>query len=313
LSSLTLTPALCGIVAEPTRCTEKSTRSRTIDFLFGLVFRLFNRTFDATSELYAGAISRSSWRCRRSCLLLYGGLLVATGVSFTMIADRGSFPIQDQGYVIVAIRLPWGVVISDERGDPTRRAIRQPNRRRLPHSLGVGFVGATFSVSPHAAVTFLPLDECQRAGRRGRAWQQCGRECGGEVAAINEAEIFIIPPPRWRGCRGGRFLKCMSRIKAAPDSKRSTGSPKTWSAGRTQEPGVVQCFTNPVSHQRSQSRPTWIDRKHRCSTFDRNVSKALQVFIWLGLCNDFNCSAERNRVTAASRTRSPGRPSDILK
>ncbi|MCA9143051.1 MAG: efflux RND transporter permease subunit, partial [Planctomycetales bacterium] len=107
--SLTLSPALCALLLTP-KDAKQSATGKFVDFLFGWFFRGFNRFFDFTSNVYAGIIARLV-RVTAVALLLYAGLLVCTWYSFGMV-PTGFIPQQDQGYVIVSIRLPDGASLA---------------------------------------------------------------------------------------------------------------------------------------------------------------------------------------------------------
>src|SRR5213083_2008950 len=80
-NSLTLSPALCAVLLKPHRKRNHDDRDwvqRMIDFLFGWVFRPFNRVFAWTGDKYAtgvgGVIRKSALG-----LLVYAGLVFLTG------------------------------------------------------------------------------------------------------------------------------------------------------------------------------------------------------------------------------------------
>ena len=58
INSLTLSPALAALLLKP-HDAPKDRLSRLIDFLFGWLFRPFNRFFNASSERYQGGVARS--------------------------------------------------------------------------------------------------------------------------------------------------------------------------------------------------------------------------------------------------------------
>ncbi|MEP4681376.1 MAG: efflux RND transporter permease subunit, partial [Rhodopirellula bahusiensis] len=202
--SLTLSPALCALLLRP-KDAPKNRIGKFIDFLFGWFFRLFNRTFDATSNIYASIIGRLIKKTGFA-MVLYVGLLILTGFSFSMV-PTGFIPDQDQGYVIVAINLPDGASLA--RTDRVTRRVAEIGKEidGVAHAVGIaGLSGATFSIKPNAAVTFLPLEDAKERAKRGRGVEAIVADMRREVAAINEAQILIIPPPPIRGIgRGGGF------------------------------------------------------------------------------------------------------------
>src|SRR5262249_25416427 len=78
INSLTLSPALAGMLLKPHGSQHADAPSRLIDRLFGWLFRPFNRFFKVGSDRYQGAVSRTLGR-RGAVFVVYAVLLVATG------------------------------------------------------------------------------------------------------------------------------------------------------------------------------------------------------------------------------------------
>ncbi|MEQ9407992.1 MAG: multidrug efflux RND transporter permease subunit [Fuerstiella sp.] len=309
--SLTLTPALCALLLQP-RNTPKNRLGKVVDFLFGWFFRLFNRTFDFTSNVYAGMISRLV-RVSAMSLILYVGLLGCTWYSFGMVPN-GFIPEQDQGYVIVSIRLPDGASLA--RTDVVTKQVAEIGRSidGVAHAVGiVGLSGATFTISPNAAVTFLPLEDARERAARGRGVDAIVADMRREVAAINEAEIFIIPPPPVRGIgRGGGYkMYVQDRSGAGTEVLNQVADSVVEKAN--QQPGIVQVFSN----FRMSVPQIYADvDRTKAQMLDipvSNVFDALQVYLGSIYVNDFNLLGRTYRVTAQAEPEFRDEPSDILR
>ena len=94
VNALTLSPALCGMLLRPT--PEKR----------NFLFRGFEKGLDWTRNLYVGIVH---FTCRRVliCMLLFGGILAATGFGIVKL-PTGFLPAEDQGYLFVNAMLPEG-------------------------------------------------------------------------------------------------------------------------------------------------------------------------------------------------------------
>lgn len=92
LNALTLSPALCGIFMRPTPKSQN------------FFFRGFNKVFDQTTNGYTFVIN-SMVRRVAIVMLVFGGLIVLTGWSFSSLAT-GFMPIEDQGYAFANLQLP---------------------------------------------------------------------------------------------------------------------------------------------------------------------------------------------------------------
>ncbi|PHQ33856.1 efflux RND transporter permease subunit [Rhodopirellula bahusiensis] len=309
--SLTLSPALCALLLRP-KDAPKNRIGKFIDFLFGWFFRLFNRTFDATSNIYASIIGRLIKKTGFA-MVLYVGLLVLTGFSFSMV-PTGFIPDQDQGYVIVAINLPDGASLA--RTDRVTRRVAEIGKEidGVAHAVGIaGLSGATFSIKPNAAVTFLPLEDAKERAKRGRGVEAIVADMRREVAAINEAQILIIPPPPIRGIgRGGGFkMYVQDRSGAGLDALNQVA--QTMLGQANQQPGVTQVFSNlrmdvpqvyaDVDRTKAQMLDVPVNR----------VFEALQVYLGSVYINDFNFLGRTYRVTAQAEPKFRDEATDITK
>jgi hydrophobe/amphiphile efflux-1 (HAE1) family protein len=309
--SLTLSPALCALLLRP-KDAKQGVSGKLVDFLFGWFFRGFNRTFDFTSNVYAGIVARLV-RATAIALLLYAGLLVCTWYSFGMV-PTGFIPQQDQGYVIVSIRLPDGASLA--RTDAVTKRVAELGGKidGVAHSVGIaGLSGSTFTISPNAAVTFLPLDDAKQRATRGRGMDAIVADLRREVAAINEAEIFIIPPAPVRGIgRGGGYkMYIQDRSGAGVDALNQVTERMV--AEANQQPGLVQVFSNfRISVPQIYAD---VDRT-KAQMLDipiNNVFEALQVYMGSSYVNDFNFLDRTYRVTVQAEPEFRDEASDILR
>lgn len=309
--SLTLSPALCAILLKP-KDAPKNRLGRLIDLAFGWFFRLFNRTFDSASNVYASIVGRLVKKTGMA-VLVYALLLVLTGASFSLV-PTGFIPDQDQGYLIVAINLPDGASLS--RTDKVTRRVAEigQNIDGVAHAVGIaGLSGSTFTIKPNSAVSFLPLDDSQERADRGRSVQAIAADLRREVAAITEAQILIIPPPPIRGIgRGGGFKMYVQDRRGAGLDKLDSVT-QTMMAKANAQPGVQQVFTNlrmnvpqvfaDVDRTKSQMLDVPIE----------NVFEAMQIYLGSIYINDFNFLGRTYRVTAQAEPEFRDEASDIAK
>ncbi len=309
--SLTLSPALCAILLKPANA-ERNRATRIVDFLFSWFYRGFDRLFDFIGEGYAKVISRLV-RKTGVAMLVYGILLVGTVSSFGMV-PTGFIPEQDQGYLIVSIRLPDGASLA--RTDVVTRQVAEIGGRvdGVAHAVGIaGLNGSTFTISPNAAVTFLPLEDSKQRAARGRGVEVIAAEMRREVASITEAEVFIIPPPPVRGIGRGGGFKMYVQDRGGSGIDRLHEVTESMVAQANEQPGILQVFTNfrmsvpqiyaDVDRTKAQMLDIPID----------NVFEALQVYLGSLYVNDFNFLGRTYRVTAQAEAEFRDEPSDILK
>ena len=313
--SLTLTPALCALLLRSKEDAAAASASSRWSFVFrplNFLSHQFNRMFDTTSNIYAGMVSRII-RVSALSLLLYMGLLVCTWYSFGMVPN-GFIPQQDQGYLIVAIRLPDGAALA--RTDEVTKRVAKIGSEidGVAHSVGiVGLSGSTFTISPNAAVAFLPLEDAKERAARGRDADTIAADMRSAVASINEAEVFVIPPPPVRGIgRGGGYKMYVQDQSGAGLEALEQVTNEMIDEVR-QQPGVVQIFSN----YRLSVPQIYADvDRTKAQMLDipiSNVFEALQVYLGSSYVNDFNILGRTYRVTAQAEPEFRDEASDILR
>ncbi|QEG40979.1 efflux RND transporter permease subunit [Roseimaritima ulvae] len=309
--SLTLSPALCAILLRP-KHAAKNRIGRLIDVLFGWFFRLFNRTFDFTSNVYAGIIGRLVKKSGIA-VAIYVALLVCTGISFSMV-PTGFIPDQDQGYVIVSINLPDGASLA--RTDKVTRRVAEIGKGidGVAHAVGIaGLSGSTFTISPNAAVTFLPLEDAKERAKRGRGVQQIVADMRAGVAEIDEAQIYIIPPPPIRGIGRGGGFKMYVQDRSGAGVLALNEVMQTMLQQTNAQPGVAQAFTN--LHMNVPQVYADVDRT-KAQMLDvpvDNIFEAMQIYLGSMYVNDFNFLGRTYRVTAQAEPEFRDDASDITK
>ncbi len=296
--SLTLSPALCALLLKPKGLPRTGLRKWLYLLTIGWFFRLFNVVFDLGSKVYAGIIIRIA-RVALLFLLLYGGLLYATWYGFTTV-PTGFIPPQDQGYLIVAAQLPDGASLA--RTDAvvqtiTERALQTPG---VSHAVAfAGFSGATFSAASNAAAVFIILDDARERAAQGLDSNVVLGDLRRRLGAVQDAFLFVIPPPPVRGIgTGGGFKMMLQDRGGSGDFPALEGL--TWQiAGQAnQNPGLAQVF----STFRAGTPRLYVDidrtRVRMLNVPIENVFDALQVFLGSVYVNDFNFLGRTYRVTA---------------
>ena len=217
--SLTLSPALCALLLKPhrrarARSAGGSGRSRGF-------FGVFNWGFDK--------LARGLWLARGA-----GGALHRDHAAWSMPASSPSASTSsarrrsassrqlDRGYLIVVAQLPPGASLS--RTDEVQRRIVDI-ALKMPGVIGavniVGFSGATFTNAPNAGAAFLVLDSFEkRAKDPNQSAAGIQRALFGKLAAIQEALIFVVPPPPVHGHRQRRRLPHDDRGPRRPRAAR---------------------------------------------------------------------------------------------
>jgi hydrophobe/amphiphile efflux-1 (HAE1) family protein len=193
INSLTLSPALSAILlrrhdAAPDRLT------RLLDFLFGWLFRRFNRGFTRASEGYGRTAGRVIRR-RGVALAVYVGLLAVTVFGFSRLPS-GFVPTQDKRFLIAFAQLPDAATL--DRTTAVVRKMAEIGLRQPGISGAVEFPGLSingFVNASNAGIIFFalsPFEERRSADLYGPA---IAGALNRKFAGIQDAFVAVFPPP----------------------------------------------------------------------------------------------------------------------
>ena len=283
INSLTLSPALAALLLKP-HDAPKDRLSRLIDFLFGWVFRPFNRFFNASSKGYQGGVARSLRR-RGAVFAVYALLLAGTGVMFQVVPG-GFIPTQDKMYLIGGAKLPEGASL-----DRTEAVIRRMTELALETegvTSAVAFPGLNplqFTNTPNTGTVFFGLDPFES---RSRSANEIVAELNGKFGAMQEAFSFAFTPPAILGIGSGSGFSLFVQDRAGLGYGELQQAVDGFSGALMQAPGMGYPITS------YQSNVPQLDlHVDRVKAKTQGVAltdlfETLQVYLGSVYVNDFN-------------------------
>ena len=283
INSLTLSPALAALLLKP-HDAPKDRLSRLIDFLFGWLFRPFNRLFGASSERYQSGVGRSLRR-RGVVFGIYVVLLAATGLMFQAVPG-GFIPTQDKMYLIGGTKLPEGASL-----DRTEEVVRRMTEIALETEgveAAVAFPGLNplqFTNTPNSGTVFFGLEAF---GDRQRSAEEITAELNGKFAALQEAFSFAFMPPAILGLGSGSGFSLFVQDRANLGYGELQNAVDGLSGALAQTPGMGYPIT---SYQANVPQlDLHVDRVKAKSQGVplSDLFETLQVYLGSAYVNDFN-------------------------
>lgn len=212
VNSLTLSPALAGVLLKPHRGVERDRLTVVIDGLFGWFFRRFNRFFEGASNAYAWSVRRAV-RLTAIVLIVYAGLVGLTWIGFQKVPG-GFVPPQDKYFLVGIVQLPTGASL--DRTEAVVKEVSRIARAEPGVESVVAFPGLSINGMvnvPNAAVLFTmlkPFD--QRKDPSLSAGAIAGRLMA-RFGQIPDGFIGMFPPPPvpGLGAMGGFKLQIEDR------------------------------------------------------------------------------------------------------
>jgi multidrug efflux pump subunit AcrB len=177
----------------------------------------------------------------------------------------------------------------------------------------VGFSGATFTNAPNSGAIFVVLEPfAERAKDSGRSATAITAELYRRLAVIQDALIFVVPPPPVQGIgnAGGFRMMIEDRGGHGPQALQAVAGAMMRRAG--QAPGLSQVF----SLYETATPELYLDidrtKAQMLGVAAPEVFAALQVYIGSLYVNDFNLFGRTFRVTAQADSPYRIEPRDVL-
>ncbi len=295
LVSLTLSPALAAILLKP-HAHHEGPRPLLLR-PFGAFARGFNRLFDRLSIGY-GALTRRMIRIPVLLMLIYGGLLAATGWTVTS-TPTGLIPPLDRGYFIAAFQLPPGANLAR-----TDAVIRRASDAILATPgiesavAFVGFDGATFTNAPNAGVVFATLKPFEDRAHAGLTTGGILADLQGRLMGDPDAMVFVLAPPSVPGIGTGGGFKLMIQDRAGRGPREMEAALHAVMGAANQTPGIAFAFS--LFNTATPQVRTEIDRSRAemLGVPINRVHEAMGIYLGSSFVNDFNLLGRTWRVTA---------------
>ena len=110
--------------------------------------------------------------------------------------------------------------------------------------------GATFTIGPNAAVSFLPLEDAKARAARGREAVVIAADLRQAVADIKEGKVLLIPPPPVWGIGRGCGYKMYVQDQGGAGMEALNQVAESMVAQANQQPGLLTGDLE-LSHERS--------------------------------------------------------------
>ncbi|MEO1008517.1 MAG: multidrug efflux RND transporter permease subunit [Planctomycetota bacterium] len=296
INSLTLSPALCALLLQPRGEARKGLISRVGGFLLGWFFKLFNKAFDASSNVYAVVVRRIV-RFAVIAAVLYVALLGLTGYMFNKV-PAGFVPEQDQGYLIVAIQLPEGASL--ERTDRVVREVSDIAMATPGIENAVafaGFSGATRTNASNAAAVFTPLAPFEERQKDGLTSFDIIPDLQERLSAVRDASIIVLNPPAIRGIGTGSGFRMQLQDRSGlgyPLLQAATDDLVDAARDHQDLEGVFSTFRADTPQLYADIDRT---KTEMLGVPVSNVFETLSVYLGSAYINDFTLLGRTYRVT----------------
>lgn len=309
INSLTLSPALAAMLLRPHHA-KPDLFTRMINGVFGWFFKLFNRSFNWMSEVYAATIGKVI-RQAFLALVLYGGLIGLAVYAFQKV-PTGFIPQQDMGYFMTVIQLPEGA--SFERTDEIVRRVDQIalSTPGIAHTFAIsGYSNVLQANQSNLGACFIlpaPFSERKDPSMHANELMKVLRE---RFSEIKEARVLVLPPPPLRGLGNAGGFKFQVQDLNNAGLAQLESATSDFIAALAKELGFNSIITGYRANNPQYKLE--IDRE-RAKTMDVSISsinETLSTYLGSTYVNDFNLFGRTWQVMAMAEPAFRLRPEDV--
>jgi HAE1 family hydrophobic/amphiphilic exporter-1 len=161
-------------------------------------YRGFNAGYDRIERGYAGLIGRMAEHSNLSVIMAL--ILIGVGGYGLSRVPTGFIPIEDQGYLLVAVQLPDGASLARTQSvldSVSEISGKTPGVEQVISIAGISALDSSSSLA-NAGVAYLILKEWSERGP-GQDLRSLFTGLNQKLSELPEARILVIPPPPIQG------------------------------------------------------------------------------------------------------------------
>jgi len=188
-NALTLSPALSALLLRP---KEKS--GRALSRFFGW----FNRSYDRFADSYVG-VCRALIRKSGVSLVMLGVVALVAGL-FGAKLPTGFLPDEDQGYVYIAIQLPFAASMertAEITSQAEQLALSTPGVQSCTTAAGYSLLSQSYN--SYSAFIWVTLKEWSERTKPEESYEVIKASLNRKLGALPGAISFSFPPPAIQG------------------------------------------------------------------------------------------------------------------
>ncbi len=297
INSLTLSPALAAMLLKDHQAA-KDRPTRLIDWLFGWIFRPFNRFFHRTAHGYESMVAKTLRR-RGAVFGVYLMLLAGAGWMFHAVPG-GFIPTQDKLYLIGGVKMPEGSSLA--RTDEVIRQMSEIGLQTEGVAYAVAFPGLNalqFTNTPNSGTVFFglkPFSERKRTAAEINA--DINADINAKIARIQQGFGFSIMPPPILGLGQGSGYSLYVQDRAGLGYGALQTAINTLSGAVMQTPGMHFPISSYQANVPQLDVQVDRDKAKVQGVALTDLFSTLQTYLGSSYVNDFNRFGRTWRVMA---------------
>src|SRR5690606_18417555 len=174
-----------------------------------------------------------------------------------------------------------------------------------------GFVAAFFTNASNKAAVFLTLEDFEVRNKKGLDYQELLGTISAKLAQIDEAFVFVIPPPSVSGIGNAGGFKMMVQDRANLGTDELINATYALAAAANEDPILNSVFT----FFNNQTPQLYLDidrvKAEKLGVNVGDVFQSLEIYMGSAFVNEFNYLGRTFQVTAQADAPNRFTPDDI--
>jgi HAE1 family hydrophobic/amphiphilic exporter-1 len=233
MNAATLTPTQCALFLRVPKPPEKR----------NILARGFNRVYDGFAHWYAGIIAFTTRFAIPVCLVAL--VMIAGAVWGIARLPTAFLPLEDQGYLIVAIQLPDGASLGRTQQIVSQVGALAQKVPGVQQVIGIGGVSVLDNSASlaNAGVDYVMLKPWDERGK-GQSLLPIYENLKKALAPIQSAALTVVPPPSIQGIgNASGFTMMLEQRDGSNDLAKLQSIARTVVATANGQTGITGAFT----------------------------------------------------------------------
>jgi hydrophobe/amphiphile efflux-1 (HAE1) family protein len=307
-NAITLSPTLASLILRPPG-SPSDPLDRTFQFLFGWLFRLFNRVFGWIEQRYSQLIQGLT-RIKLLILTIFIGGLVATVFMFGAVPS-GFIPEEDQGYFFVLGNSPANTSLNY-----TRQQVKKVNQvlQDIPEMESVlGIPGTSFEGNSYSKYLFFArLQSWEERPNPDQSVFAVLKNLNKQLRTqITDSKAVAVNAPAVDGLSATGGLEFQLQNRGGLPMQTLIEVAQKYMGEANKRPELQNVFTQFTFYTDQQEISLNRDKINALNIDISEVLKTLQTYIGSNYINDFVFGSRQYRVYAQVKPEFRANPSDI--
>jgi HAE1 family hydrophobic/amphiphilic exporter-1 len=313
IAATALISAINAATLKPTQCAMWL-RAPTPPEKRNAFYRAFNRVYDGLERWYVALVGRM---VRISGLMVIAALIVSGAALYGLSRiPTGFIPIDDQGYVMMAVELPEGAALGRTSATLLQAeeiARRVPGVQQVITIAGVSLLDNSADLTSAGAAWVVLKPFAERNPHPDQGLLPIYERLTRELASIQDGRVTVLPPPAIQGIgNAGGFQMQVELLGGSFDYRKLDELTREIVARAARDPAIGNALTTFRANAPQVTLTVDRERAEQLRVPVSDVFATLTQYVGSSFVNQFNRFGQTYQVYVQADARFRLNPDDLL-